>query len=68
METVKLPIEGMTCTGCVNSVSRVLAALPGVAGVEVSLTKGRAKVTYDPAQTGVEAMKQAIERVGYKAA
>jgi copper chaperone len=68
METVKLPIEGMTCTGCVNSVTRVLTALPGVAAAEVSLTKARAKVTYDPAQTGVEAMRQAVERAGYKAA
>jgi len=68
METVKIPIEGMTCTGCVNSVNRVLTALPGVAAADVSLTKARAKVTYDPAQTGVEAMKQAIARAGYKAA
>lgn len=68
METVRLRIEGMTCTGCVNSVARVLAALPGVAQADVSLTKARAKVTYDPALTGVEAMRQAIERAGYKAA
>jgi copper chaperone len=68
METVRISIEGMTCTGCVNSVSRVLGALPGVAQADVSLTKARAKVTYDPAQTSVDAMKQAIERAGYKAA
>ncbi|MGH8721620.1 MAG: heavy-metal-associated domain-containing protein [Burkholderiales bacterium] len=68
METIKLKIEGMTCTGCVNSVTRVLSALPGVAQADVSLTKARAKVTYDPALTGVAAMKQAIERAGYKAA
>ncbi len=67
METVKLQVEGMTCGGCVNSVTRVLSALPGVASADVSLAEARAKVTYDPAQTGVEAMKQAIERAGYKA-
>ena len=68
METVRISVEGMTCAGCVNSVTRVLAALPGVAQADVSLTKARAKVTFDPAKTGVEAMKQAIERAGYKAA
>ena len=68
METVRISVEGMTCAGCVNSVTRVLSALPGVAQVDVSLTKARAKVTYDPAQTGVEAMKQAIARAGYNAA
>lgn len=67
METIKLSVEGMTCTACANSLTRVLGALPGVADVNVSLTKARAKVTYDPAQTGVEAMKRAIERAGYKA-
>lgn len=68
METVRLGIEGMTCAGCVNSVTRVLTALPGVAQADVSLTQARAKVTYDPAHTSVEAIKQAIERAGYKAA
>jgi len=68
METVRISVEGMTCAGCVNSVTRVLAALPGVSQADVSLTKARAKVTFDPAKTGVEAMKQAIERAGYKAA
>ncbi len=68
METVTLQVEGMTCGGCVNSVTRVLSALPGVAAADVSLPEARAEVTYDPARTGVEAMKQAIERAGYKAA
>lgn len=67
METIKLPVEGMTCTACVNSLTRVLSALPGVAEVNVSLTKARAKVTYDPAKTGLDAMKLAIQRAGYKA-
>jgi copper chaperone len=68
METVRISIEGMTSTGCVNSMTRVLSALAGVAQADVSLTKARAKVTFDPAQTSVEAMKQAIKRAGYKAA
>jgi copper chaperone CopZ len=68
METVRLRIEGMTSTGCVNIVMRALTALPGVSQADVSLTKARAKVVYDPAQTGVEAIKQAVRRAGYKAA
>lgn len=68
METVRVRIEGMSGAGCVNIVTRALCALPGVAEADVSLTKARARVVYDPAQTSVEAMKQAIERAGYKAA
>jgi copper chaperone len=68
METLDLKIEGMTCGGCVKSVTRVLTGVAGVSSADVSLEKGRARVTYDPARTGAEAMKQAVERAGYKAA
>lgn len=65
METTRIPIEGMTCEGCVASVSRVLKALPGVQDVDVSLRPGGATVTYDPARTGVPALRKAIEDAGY---
>jgi copper chaperone len=68
METIDLKVQGMHCGGCVKSVTRVLSGVVGVSSAEVSLEEGRARVTYDPAQTGVEAMKQAVERAGYKAA
>ena len=67
METIDLKIEGMTCGGCVKSVTRVLSGVAGVSSADVSLDEGRAHVTYDPAKTGVEAMKQAVERAGFKA-
>jgi copper chaperone CopZ len=68
MEIARLKIQGMTSINCANSVTRVLRALPGVADASVSLTKARALVTYEPAQTGLDAMRQAIARAGYKAA
>jgi copper chaperone len=68
METTELKIEGMTCGGCVKSVTRVLTGVAGVASADVSLEEGRARVTFDPGQTGVEALRQVVERAGYKAA
>lgn len=68
METIDLKIEGMTCGGCVKSVTRVLSGVAGVSATDVSLEEGRAHVTYDPAKTGVQALRQAVERAGYKAA
>ena len=65
METTRIPIEGMTCEGCVASVSRVLKALPGVQDVDVSLRPGSATVSYDPARTEVSALRKAIEDAGY---
>jgi copper chaperone len=67
MQTVELKVEGMDCQGCVQSVTRMLNGVPGVGQVEVSLEKALARVTYDPAKSGPEQFKRAIERAGYKA-
>ncbi len=40
METVSLNVQGMTCGGCVASVTRVLKAVPGVDDVAVTLQPG----------------------------
>lgn len=65
MDTIILPVTGMTCGGCVNSVQNVLQSLPGVKSVEVSLTPGEARVTYDPSQTARPHMEQAIIDAGF---
>ena len=65
METVSLNVQGMTCGGCVASVTRVLKAVPGVADVAVTLQPGVATVTFDPARTGSPALRGAIEAAGY---
>ena len=67
METVELKVEGMDCQGCVKSVTRMLAGVAGVQTVDVSLEEARARVTYDPAKTGLAEFKKAVERAGYKA-
>ncbi len=50
METTVLKVAGMSCGGCVKSVTNVLTALPGVGKAEVTLQPGEAKVEFDPAQ------------------
>lgn len=67
MDIVELKVEGMDCEGCVKSVTRMLSGLPGVQNVDVSLADARARVTYDPARVGMQDMKKAVERAGYKA-
>jgi copper chaperone len=66
MQTVTLGISGMTCGGCVRSVSKVLKALDGVAKADVSLDKRSAVVDYDPGKLGVEQLKRTIEEAGYE--
>jgi copper chaperone CopZ len=67
MKTVDLKIEGMSAAGAAQSLTVALTALPGVAKADVSLMKKRARITYDPAKTGVEAFRAAILRAGYRA-
>ena len=67
METRVLKIGGMTCGGCVRSVTNVLKKLPGVADAEVSLEKSEAKVNFDPARTSPAVLLEAIEAAGYEA-
>lgn len=68
METLKLNVKGMTCSGCVNSVTRVLKAVPGVIDAQVTLTPGQATVTYDPARASATQLTAAIEDAGYDVA
>ena len=67
METITLKVNGMTCQGCVQSVTKVLRGISGVAGVEVSLEKGEAKVSYEPREVSVERLKAAVDAAGYEA-
>lgn len=44
---IKLGVDGMTCGGCVLSVEKALARVPGVKKVAVSLEKKEAVVEGD---------------------
>jgi len=65
METITLDVKGMSCQGCVGSVTRVLKGTPGVQEVQVTLQPGRANVMFDPARTNAGQLRQAIEDAGY---
>lgn len=65
METITMNVQGMTCGGCVASVTRVLQAVPGVTAVTVTRDPDAAKVTFDPARTGLPALRAAVEDAGY---
>ena len=68
MENATLNVTGMTCQGCVASVTRVLKAVPGVADVVVTLQPGTATVVYDATRTTLPVLKAAIEDAGYDVA
>jgi copper chaperone len=65
MEHVTLNVTGMTCQGCVASVTRVLKAVPGVSDVVVELEPGTAKIAYDESVATLPVLQAAIEDAGY---
>jgi copper chaperone len=68
METTTIKVSGMTCQGCVRSVTRVLQAVPGVDAVDVSLDKGEAELRFDPARAGAPEFRKAVEDAGFEVA
>ena len=68
MQTVTLGISGMTCSGCVRSVSKVLNALDGVVKSDVSLENRRAVVDYDPGKVALEQLKRSVVEAGFEVA
>lgn len=65
MNTLVLTVTGMSCMGCVNSVKKLVTALPGIADVQVDLASGRVQVAHDPALSDRQAICQAITDGGY---
>ncbi len=63
MSQMKLAINGMHCQSCVR---RVTAALEKVPGVQIkSVEVGSAQLDYDPAVAAPEAIRAAVEKIGF---
>lgn len=57
-------IDGMSCGGCVNSLTRVLKAVPGIEPLKIEV--GRAALRLDSEKVTTEAVKTAVERAGFE--
>lgn len=66
MQTTELSVQGMSCSGCVASVTRAVKAVPGVQDAVVTLNPALARITFDPARVDVGAVVKAIEDAGYE--
>lgn len=65
MEETTLTVRGMTCQGCVNSVTNALRRVVGVTEAQVSLADAKALVRYDASQADVGKLKAAVEAAGF---
>ncbi|MDR9419001.1 heavy-metal-associated domain-containing protein [Gracilimonas sp.] len=66
MKNIVLNIDGMGCSGCVNTIENTLSALPGVKTAIANLEKGIAEVDYDDNEVKESDFKKAVEEAGYQ--
>jgi copper chaperone len=65
MQTTEIRIEGMSCGGCVANITKKLQALAGVTSVEVMLSPGLAKVSFDESAISQSEIENIIEEAGF---
>nr|MBP8293712.1 copper-translocating P-type ATPase [Caldilineaceae bacterium] len=63
-----IPIIGMHCANCANTIGRNLKRTPGVDQVNVSYANERAVIDYDPKQVSPQQMIDVVKELGYGAA
>jgi len=60
-----LLISGIRCASCVWLIERYLGGRPGVLSTRVNFATGRARVSWDPSETGIGDVVLAIRALGY---
>ncbi len=63
--TAPLSIQGMSCANCSQTIEGNLEELPGVREVDVNFATDEGRVEYDPAETSMAEIFDAIEDAGY---
>ena len=62
---ITLPITGMHCTNCSDTVARELGKLDGVAGANVNYATEKATVTFNPSVLSESNIIERIKDIGY---
>jgi Cu+-exporting ATPase len=66
-EAIRFPVSGMTCSSCVNRITRAVRRLDGVTKVSVDLRAESTTVRRDPALVSNAALAAAVAKAGYTA-
>lgn len=64
--SVTIPIGEMTCAACAQRIEKVVKKLEGVESVSVNFATEKATITYVPQVIRLSAIKETIEKIGYK--
>jgi P-type Cu+ transporter len=64
-QTIEIPIAGMDCTECTQTVQRAISALNGVKKADVFLSSEKAIIQLDPSLVKMADIRQAVSGAGY---
>jgi Cu+-exporting ATPase len=67
MENTTLKLRGMSCASCAGNIEEAIRSVPGVEACNVNFGAEQASVTYNPRQTDVAAIQEAVDAAGYSA-
>ena len=56
-------ISGMSCGGCVSSLTRVLSSVPGIEPIKIEV--GKAQLKIDDSRVSTQTVKDAVARAGF---
>jgi Cu2+-exporting ATPase len=65
IETISLPVLGMTCAACAVSVESMVKSLLGVQKAEVNYATQTVKVDFDPSSVQPPKFREAVQSIGY---
>ncbi len=66
LQTVSLPISGMTCTNCAANIEKTLNKnIPGVIQATVNFASERVSVEFIPSVVSLDEIVSAIKKIGY---
>ncbi len=61
-----LYLEGVHCASCVWLVERVPMVVPGAVRAELDVTRGLARLVWDPAVTSLSVLARTLDQLGYR--
>ena len=62
---IEISIQGMTCTGCEQTIQANISKLEGVKSVKATFADGKALVEFVPSLVDTVMMKEAVTSAGY---
>ncbi len=66
METIKISVDGMSCQGCADSLTRLFDKEPGVNEASVSFDTERAEVLFDPSRVSASRLTELVNKAGFQ--